>query len=151
MENRFHVRHATIYDLEGVAKLFDQYRMFYKQESNIEAARAFLFDRFENNQSIIIVAIDQNNSMVGFTQLYPSFSSVSLKRLWILNDLFVTKASRGQGVAQMLLDAAKAYAQATNAKGIVLSTAIDNDSAQRLYERLGYKREDAFFEYFLAL
>lgn len=84
---------AKFEDLEEVSRLFDQYRVFYKKSSNIEAARTFLQERFQKNESTMFVARDQE-LMVGFTQLYPSFSSVSLKRTWILNDLFVEEPYR---------------------------------------------------------
>ena len=88
---------------------------------------------------------------VGFTQLFPSFSSVSLKRLWILNDLFVTPNARRAGVAKALLERARQYALDTRAKALVLSTEVDNKSAQRLYEALGWRRDETFYTYGLEV
>lgn len=147
-----HVRQATIHDLDGLALLFDQYRVFYGQVSDTEKARAFLFDRFQHHESVIFLAEDRHEgNLAGFTQLYPVFSSVSMQRLWLLNDLFVAAHYRRQGVANRLLDAAKDFAVRTKAKGLELSTAVDNDTAQRLYEKLGYQKDESFYHYFLRV
>lgn len=141
---------AKTTDVKDVAKLFDQYRIFYKQESNIEAAQAFVLERMEKNESVIFV-VEENGNFLGFTQLYPSFSSVSMKKIWILNDLFVSKTARNKGVAQYLLDAAKKFATETNAKSLDLQTANDNKPAQALYEKNGYELEKAFRSYSLMI
>ncbi len=146
------VKQATIDNLEEIAYLFNEYRIFYKQESDLEGARCFLFDRFEHRESIIYIANEgESNKTIGFTQLYPSFSSVSMMRSWILNDLFVVNEYRSRGVAQLLLDSARLYTEQTKAKGLGLSTAIDNIKAQRIYERNGYKRDNEFYHYYLSL
>jgi GNAT superfamily N-acetyltransferase len=141
---------ATINDLTQLVPLFDAYRVFYKQPSDKEGAEKFLFERFEHGESVIFMAKD-NEEAVGFTQLYPIFSSVSMQRLWLLNDLFVMEQGRRKGIAEKLMNAAKDFAILTRAKGLTLSTAIDNHDAQRLYERLGYKKDDGFIQYFLRL
>jgi len=146
------IKQATIEYLDEIASLFNDYRVFYKQESDYEQAKAFLFDRFVHRESTIFLAIDSNNNKaVGFTQLYPSFSSVSLKRSWILNDLFVREEYRRCGVAQLLLEAAKSHAEQTQSKGLELSTAVTNAIGQRLYERNGYKKDEEFYHYYLSL
>jgi len=148
----FTVKQADIQDLDAIAILFNEYRMFYKQESDLKGARSFLFDRFEHMESIIFAARDnESDALIGFTQLYPSFSSVSMKRSLILNDLYVRESFRNQGAAALLLDAAKSYALQIGAKGIGLATAIDNASAQRLYEKNGYTRVLDFYQYSMAL
>ncbi|WP_430510430.1 GNAT family N-acetyltransferase [Gottfriedia solisilvae] len=141
---------AKTSEVKEVAKLFDQYRVFYKQESNIEAAEAFISERMENNESVIFV-VEEEGEFLGFTQLYPSFSSVSMKRLWILNDLFVSKTARNKGVAQYLLDTAKQFAIETSAKSLDLQTANDNFAAQALYEKNGYELEKDFRSYSLMI
>lgn len=141
---------ASIKDIKGIAYLFDLYRVFYKQESNLQEAEAFLLERFHNQDSVIFVAVDQGE-FVGFIQLYPSFSSVSMKRLWILNDLYVIKSARKKGVATRLLDAAKEYARQTGAKGLTLQTVHDNLTAQQLYEQYGYRQDHHCLYYVLDL
>jgi ribosomal protein S18 acetylase RimI-like enzyme len=141
---------AHVEHLQEVSKLFDRYRVFYKQSSDIEAAKAFLRERFQKHDSIIFVARD-NGLIVGFTQLYPSFSSVSMKRAWILNDLFVDEAFRKKGVAKLLMGAAENFARETESVRIVLSTQISNMAAQSLYESLGYIKNKDFCYYTLPL
>ncbi len=119
--------------LEEVSRLFDRYRIFYQQSSNLEAAKNFLQQRFQKNDSTIFLAYDAKH-IVGFTQLYPSFSSVSMKPVWILNDLFVEEVYRNKGVAKLLMNAAEEFARETEAVRIVLATHISNIAAQALYE-----------------
>ncbi len=152
MNSSLLVSQATLNDLDQLAALFNGYRVFYKQKSDIEDARAFLQERMDNTESILFIVKDRTlNEAIGFTQLYPSFSSISMKRSWILNDLYVYEGHRGRGAAQLLLDAAKDYAIQTKAKGIALSTAIDNERAQKIYERNGYKKDAEFIHYYLTL
>lgn len=141
---------ATLQDLNGVSELFDLYRIFYNQPSNLDASKGFICERLEKNDSVIFVAVD-NGKYVGFTQLYPVFSSVSMQRQWILNDLFVTGESRNKGVGKRLLDASKELVKETQAKGLKLQTAVDNTTAQSLYESDGWVKDDNFYYYVLNL
>ena len=136
-------------DLEDLVPLFDGYRQFYGQRPDLAAARAFLGDRMDREESVIYVAYAGSGEAAGFTQLYPSFSSVSLKPLWILNDLFVRSDVRHGGVGRALLERARQHAVETGAKGLVLSTGVTNEPAQALYESCGWQREDEFFQYHL--
>lgn len=146
------ISRATIKDVEQLATLFNEYRIFYKQLSDVIRAQQFLADRIQLEQSIIFKAIKPESSkMIAFTQLYPIFSSVSMKKAFILNDLYVIESDRGQGVAELLLDRAKTYALENGAKGLELSTACDNAIAQRLYERNGYEKDETYFHYYLTL
>jgi GNAT superfamily N-acetyltransferase len=138
---------ATTKDLDDLVPLFDAYRQFYGQRSDPRAARAFLGDRIEHDESVIYVAYADGGEAAGFTQLYPSFSSVSLKRLWVLNDLFVRSDIRRGGVGRALLERARRHAVETGAKGLILNTAVTNKAAQTLYESCGWHREDEFLQY----
>lgn len=142
---------AEPHQAELVAPLFDRYRQFYGQPSHPEQAYEFVQQRLSRAESVILLAIDPNRAAVGFTQLYPSFSSVALRRIWILNDLFVLPEARHQGVALALLDAAQAVAIETQAKRLILTTAVTNQPAQALYEKAGYVRDTAFHHYQLEL
>ncbi len=141
---------ATLKDVMAVSNLFNMYRTFYQQTPDLDGARNFIKNRLENEDSVIFVA-KANQEYVGFTQLYPTFSSISMKRAWILNDMFVDAKARNQGVGEKLLQKAKEYAKGTGAKSISLETAPDNEVAQRLYERNGYKRDEEFYHYSLEL
>ncbi len=137
-----------------VAPLFDAYRVFYEQPSDLPAARDFLRERIERDESVIFLAIvqaGQRESTAGFTQLYPVFSSVSLRSAWILNDLFVDADHRRLGIARLLLECAAEFAAQAGACYLELATAIDNRPAQALYESVGWKRETEFCRYALTL
>ncbi|ANY69268.1 GNAT family N-acetyltransferase [Paenibacillus sp. BIHB 4019] len=152
MENTYVVEQAGIEQLDEAATLFDLYRMFYGQAPDVQGARRFLFDRFEQRDSVIFLAKHSGSGeAAGFTQLYPAFSSISMKRSYILNDLYVLESHRKQGVAQLLLDQARSYASLLQAKGIELSTSIMNVQAQRLYERNGYSQDAEYKHYYLTL
>ena len=140
---------ASIKELDDLVPLFDAYRGFYEASSDHAAARAFLTERIERDESVIFLAYASPHVPVGFTQMYPSFSSVSLKRLWILNDLFVRSDVRRGGVGRALLERARQHAVETGAKGLVLSTGVMNKPAQTLYESCGWQRDDEFFQYHL--
>ncbi|HVK95350.1 MAG TPA: GNAT family N-acetyltransferase [Noviherbaspirillum sp.] len=144
------IRQAGLADAALIAPLFDQYRQFYQQPSDLPLAQTFIRDRLALLESVIFLAADDAGHVIGFTQLYPSFSSVSARRIWVLNDLFVQPSARGKGVAHALLDAAKLHALAAGAKRLALSTAHDNP-ARKLYEAFGYERDEAFSHYSLEL
>jgi GNAT superfamily N-acetyltransferase len=137
---------AELDDLDALAPLFDAYRRFYGQASDLAGARTFLADRFKRGESVIFLAV-VDGAIVGFTQLYPSFSSVSMKRLWVLNDLFVTPDARKSGAGRALLERAERWAAETGAKGLTLSTQLTNLGAQRLYEACGWTKDDEFLHY----
>lgn len=145
------IRQASVHDLDALAPLFASYRTFYGQPYDVPRAHAFLAERFRHHESIVFVALDAAGGAVGFTQLYPSFSSVRAVRTYLLNDLFVAPAARRNGAAGRLLEAAAQFARANGAASLSLTTAIDNQAAQRLYESHGWRRDDGFFEYHLTL
>ncbi|HEX3024937.1 MAG TPA: GNAT family N-acetyltransferase [Chitinophagaceae bacterium] len=144
------IRKASIDDVKKIAILFDGYRMFYKQSSDIVEAKKFISDRINKNESVIFLA-EENNTALGFTQLYPIFSSVGMKRTWLLNDLFVASDARGKGIADALLQTAQQFGAETNSRWLMLQTAVDNYAAQKVYERNGWKKEQQFFTYNFAL
>lgn len=140
------IRQAVLSDIDAVASLFDGYRQFYGRASDVMAARAFLLERFNHGESVIFLALE-DATPVGFTQLYPSFSSVSLARVFVLNDLYVHEQARRRGIASKLLGAATDYAQVLGAVRVSLSTARANETAQALYQSSGWKRDEQFFVY----
>ena len=132
------IRKATLKDLNQLAELFDQYRVFYEKESDIKGAIDFLTQRLEKEESIIFVAA-AGKVLKGFVQLYPLFSSTRMKRLWLLNDLYVNANYRGQGISVKLIDKAKDLARETKAAGLMLETAKDNVVGNKLYPRTGFE------------
>ena len=144
------VRQASALDIELVVPLFDAYRQFYGQTPDPALARAFLSERFAHHESVVLLATNASTA-VGFTQLYPSFSSISAARTYILNDLFVQPQHRRSGVAKLLITEAARHARALGAIRLSLSTAHTNVSAQKLYESLGWKLDEKFRSYVLAI
>lgn len=141
---------ASMEDLEGVSALFNLYRVFYSQAPDLEAAAGYIRERLEKKDSVIFV-VREEGKYLGFTQLYPTFSSISMKRAWILNDLYVDAGTRKGGIGKKLIDKAKELAAETGAVSISLSTAPDNFTAQSLYEKMGFKRDEQFYHYELVI
>jgi GNAT superfamily N-acetyltransferase len=140
------IRKAGKEDIDALTVLFDLYRVWYHQPSDIAAAKKFLLQRMEKDESVVFVA-EREQALVGFTQLYPIFSSVSLQKAWLLNDLYVHASVRQQGVAAQLLEAARRHGLETDAKWLMLQTGNDNFSAQSVYEKNGWKKmADYFYE-----
>lgn len=135
-------RRADAGDLDRLVELFDGYRGFYGQPSQPELCREFLRARIERSESAIFLAHDTDGQALGFTQLYPGFSSVRLRPVWLLNDLYVHPHARGRGAGVALLDAARGHARATAATYLILETGAENTYAQGVYERYGYARMD---------
>lgn len=140
------LRQATLADLDQLTLLFDAYRQFYGRPGDLPAARQFLLQRFEHGESVLFIAYLEGVA-AGFCQLYPSFSSVSLARVYILNDLFVAPAARRAGVGRALLDAAVEYGRTFGAVRLTLSTAVSNENAQALYQAAGWQRDQQFLVY----
>jgi ribosomal protein S18 acetylase RimI-like enzyme len=150
MPRKITIRRATVRDLELLVPLFDAYRRFYRLQGDPELARRFLQERLERHESVIFLAFDDANA-VGFTQLYPSFSSGAMALIFVLNDLFVTPEARRSGTGSALLRAAAEYGRGAGAARLTLSTELTNSTAQALYEREGWKRDTMFCTYALAL
>lgn len=138
---------ATIDDLEQLASLFDAYRVFYRKTSDLEAAKQFLGERIRRSESVIYIAYEDKKA-VGFTQLYPLFSSTRMRRTWLLNDLYVDGAFRGRGISKMLIDAAKDLARNTQAAGVSLETEKSNNIGNQLYPSTGFELDEEHNYYF---
>jgi ribosomal protein S18 acetylase RimI-like enzyme len=148
--NELEIIQAGLKDLDAVSNLFNKYRIFYGQQSDREGTKKFIEARMEAKESVIFLAIDDEKPM-GFVQLYPIFTSVGMRRKWLLNDLYVDENFRRHGVGRALMNHAKQFAVETNSAGILLETAKENKKAQALYESLHYEKEDAVFFYNLSL
>ncbi|WP_282050048.1 GNAT family N-acetyltransferase [Maribacter aquivivus] len=140
------IRRITTTEITDIIPLFDGYRVFYKMESDIDAAARFLNNRITKDESIIFAAYEGNKA-IGFVQLYYTFSSVSLQKSLVLNDLFVDANYRGASIGEQLLLKAQEFCKNNNYKGLALETAIDNP-AQKLYEKLGWVKDYHAFHYF---
>ena len=144
------IKEATLGNINNLVPLFNAYRIFYGQPGDIKGATVFLYERISKKESAIFIAF-LNDEAIGFTQLYPIFSSVSLKPALLLNDLYVAEKARQQGVAEALLNRAKDYGRHTDAKWLLLETAFDNYKAQSVYEKNGWiKQTDFFYQFSLT-
>ncbi|MGN7867074.1 GNAT family N-acetyltransferase [Chryseobacterium sp. 22458] len=141
-------RKATSADLPQLAELFDQYRIFYHKESDLQAAENFLRERIENKDSEIFVA-EENGNLAGFVQLYPIFSSTRMQRYWLLNDLYVNQDHRGKGYSKALIEESKDLCRSSKACGILLETGKSNDIGNQLYPACGFELYDSvnFYEW----
>lgn len=144
------VNRATAEHVPHLIPLFDAYRQFYKRDTDMPTARQFLLDRLSRDESVIFVALE-NRTALGFTQLFPIFSSLWMQRKWLLNDLFVDPAARGKGVGGMLLKRAHVFAAETGAISLMLQTDVDNFTAQRVYEQHGWQRVTDSYVYELFI
>jgi ribosomal protein S18 acetylase RimI-like enzyme len=163
----YRIRRAELSDVKEVAQLFNEYRMFYNQLTDLNGASEYIRERMERNESVILIAESElvaeeedessltdkpfSSGFGGFVQLYPSFSSVSMKPIWVLNDLYVHADHRQRGIARKLLQAARLRGNESGAVRIVLSTAISNKKAQALYESEGYTMDTKFLYYELHI
>ena len=143
------IRKATLNDLPVLVPLFDAYRVFYEQDSDEEGAHQFIQDRIQKGESTIFIAW-RDGKAIGFTQLYPTFSSVSMKKMYILNDLYVINEMRGLGIGKDILNYCQQWAKEKGYKGLSLETAVDNQ-AQKLYEREGWSTDEGFLHYFWSV
>jgi len=146
------IRLAVPDDLPHLSALFDAYRVFYEQPSDIPLARKFIAERLDNKDSAILVAVNNeamsgNQKLIGFCQIYPSFCSVIAARIGVLYDLFVDPSVRKSGAGKALMLAAHEYAAQHGFARLDLTTAKTNLAAQRLYESLGWVRDDVFYSY----
>ena len=140
---------ATPQDVDKIVPLFDDYRIFYKKESDVSGAKAFLSERLKNNESIIFICT-KDDKPAGFAQLYPLFSSTRMRRLWLLNDLFVAADFRGLEVSKALIDACKNLSFETGACGVMLETAKDNLIANNLYIKTHFELDEDHNYYFFG-
>ena len=136
----------SIEEIRAVAPLFDAYRVFYRAPSDPQGAYEFLRERWRLRESVLFIAYE-GAAPVGFVHLYPLFASVEMRRLWLLNDLFVAASARHSGVGRLLMRRAEQHARETGAAGLTLSTAVDNTRAQALYESEAYERDTYFYVY----
>ncbi|MEN5231765.1 GNAT family N-acetyltransferase [Sphingobacterium faecium] len=134
----FLIKQATLADLNESATLFNLYRIFYRQESDLEKGKDFLRERFINNESTIFLVLVDNQA-VGFVQLYKLFHYTKLAKQWLLSDLYVHPDYRGQGLSIALIDRSKLWCEETNACGLMLETEKTNDIGNSLYPRCGFE------------
>ena len=150
MKENFIIKEATVEDSEKIGEVFDLYRQFYKKNPDKIISIEYIKQRLTNKESTIFF-VEEDNVCIGIVQLYITFDSLELSKKIILYDLFVRSEYRKKGIGAMLMNVSKDFAENNNITGIELSTAISNGTAQRLYESLGYERDNEFYNYYLSI
>ena len=150
MKENFIIKEATVEDSEKIGEVFDLYRQFYKKDPDKIISIEYIKQRLTNKESTIFF-VEEDDVCIGIVQLYVTFDSLELSKKIILYDLFVRPEYRKKGIGAMLMDASKDFAENNGISGIELSTAISNGTAQRLYESLGYERDNEFYNYYLSI
>src|ERR1700712_633271 len=146
------IKRITLAESGLVTGLFNKYRVFYEKESDPVLAEKYIRERLANNESVVFVAMETEDGQLvpaGFTQLYPKYSSVSATKNWILNDLYVDSNYRKRGIGDTLIKTAMHFAKGEGATFVQLETAIDNYTAQSLYESIGFEKQEPETEYFV--
>jgi len=146
--NNIEIKHATLDNIDELALLFDQYRVFYKQTSDLALAKSFLTERIFNNESVIYIAFVAGKA-IAFTQLYPKYSSARAIKNWILNDLFVENQFRNSGIATKLIQHVLLFTKNDNSAFVQLETSVDNLNAQKLYDKMGFEIQTLDTEFLL--
>ena len=142
-----HIRAIDLHDLDSLLPLFDAYRQFYRQESDLIGAKEFLYNRVVNNEAIVFGAF-VDDQIVGFTLLYPLFSSVRMKPIFLLNDFFVHPDVRNKAIGKNLLYHVQEYAKSKKYAGVLLETEKTNDIGNHLYPAMGFQLESETNFYF---
>jgi len=151
MQGMIRIRAAASYDLPALGRLFDEYRQFYKLPTELERATEYIRARLAAGDSVVLVAADESEQLLGFTQLYPTWCSLLAGPVYVLYDLYVPPRARRRGIARALLEAAAARARRDGKLRMTLSTARTNVNAQALYESLGWERDNEFYVYNLSI
>ena len=144
------IRTAEARDIEDLAPLFDAYRSFFTKRPDLAVSRAFLSERMERNESVILAAFE-GTVCAGFLQLYPLFSSWYCKRQWFLSDLYVEPRFRGHGVGERLVRTCLDYATKTGARAVLVELPFSEPHLVHFYERLGFAKDGVFDLYRAAL
>jgi ribosomal protein S18 acetylase RimI-like enzyme len=145
------IKKISMKELDDLVLLFDQYMVFYNQPSAPDKYREYLTERLKKDEATVFIAYSLKNEPVGFVLNYHSFSSVSLGKIIVLNDLFVVSSHRKQGIANGLIDCSFKLAKSSGSIRVDLSTDKDNFSAQALYEKIGFVKDTEYFSYSLVI
>ena len=150
MPGTIRIRDAQSGELPALGRLFDEYRQFYKLPTDLDRATGYITARLAAGDSVVLIAADEAEQLLGFTQLYPTWCSLLAGPVYVLYDLYVAPRARRRGVARALLEAAADRARRDGKLRMTLSTARTNLNAQALYESLGWERDNEFYVYNLS-
>ncbi|KGQ69992.1 hypothetical protein A1D23_11140 [Chelonobacter oris] len=126
---------AELWNLELILPLFEQYRREQGMNDNPERALAFLANRIRFSESILFIAVNDQQA-VGFVQLYPRLSSVRLQRYWQLTDIFVTQIPNQQEILRELLRKSREFVSFTQSNLLVVESA---QTQREFWHQQGFK------------
>jgi ribosomal protein S18 acetylase RimI-like enzyme len=144
-------RSAVRADLRAIGRLgallvrahhnFDPERFIAATPRTEDSYASFLGTQLEE-PSIVVLVAERDGEVLGYTYAgVEGYDYMSLRGpAGVLYDIVVDPAHRGQGIGRMLLDATLAALMARGAPQVVLSTAEQNEPAQRLFARSGFRR-----------
>ena len=141
---------ASLEHLDQLTPMFIRYRELYGAMPQAEASKEFLAERLNKQEAIILLAFEED-TLLGFCLVYPSFSSVSLRPMWIINDMYVAEDARGQHIARKLLQEISQQAHGNQAVRLRVSINANNEIAKRLYESADFLEDKHFRNYILPL
>lgn len=125
--------------IDQLIDVVEEYRKFCGFSASYEQTKKFFQYLFTNEKSVTFIAISDNDEVMGFVNLYPSYSTLALSKIWILNDLAVSSRFRRMGLAQKLIKRVITFAEETGAVRVELKTQITNRGAQKFYSEIGFK------------
>jgi GNAT superfamily N-acetyltransferase len=138
-------------DLLELLPLMRGYCDFYEVDPSdddlLAMSRALIAD--PDREGTQLIARDDEGRASGFATIFWTWTTLSAARIGVMNDLFVTERARGTGVAEALIAACAERCRGHGAVSLDWTTARDNHRAQRLYERVGAKRDERWVDYSL--
>ncbi len=144
------IKRCNINDLERLVPLFDDYRQHFKQASDLVAVKTYLAERLETKDALIYLA-QSGEELHGFVVLYPSFSSIGLAPIWILNDFYLKSGNNKRLMAKKLLDQLSQDCREAGAIRIEVTTRKENHKLHKLYKDYGFEKDYKYDYYFLQV
>jgi GNAT superfamily N-acetyltransferase len=84
------------------------------------------------------IAWNEADQPIGLANCFEGYSTFKAQPLINIHDIVVLSSARGQGVAQLLMQAVEQEAKARNACKITLEVLTGNTVAMRSYQRFGF-------------
>ena len=139
-------------DLDDLLPLMRSYCDFYEVDPAdadlLGMSRALIAD--PDREGVQLIARNADGAAVGFATVFWTWQTLDAARLAVMNDLYVAPESRGSGLAEALIRACADAARDHGAHSLGWQTALDNERAQKVYDRLG-ARSSKWLDYELAL
>ncbi|PNZ39544.1 GNAT family N-acetyltransferase [Mammaliicoccus vitulinus] len=135
------ISRLQVNEVNKIIPIFNEYRVYFGEQSDIDAAERFLYENLSSDNAVIFIAED-NDDVIGFIQLYTMLSSMKMSELLIINDLYLTAKARGQRIGEKLMHQVFKYGKENGYETIYLETEKSNIGGNRLYTKLGMQIDD---------